>query len=93
MTREQRSHVLWQPLKIWAALMVLLASTFGYAYLPGAPLKPEMALAIAAIKASLVAIVFMQLREATWIVRLAAMAGLVWVSFLYVIAFSDFLTR
>ena len=93
MTREQRSHVLIAPLKIWAALVVLLAMTFGYAFLPDAPLKLPVSLAIAAAKALLIATFFMQLRQATGLVRMAAIAGVAWVSLLYIIAFADYLTR
>lgn len=93
MTREQRAHVIWKPLALWAALLVLVALTFGYAYLPHAPAKPVASLAIAATKALLIATFFMQLREAAWLVRLAALAGLVWVSFMYLITFADYLTR
>jgi len=93
MTREQRAHVILAPLKVWAALLVLLGLTLGYAYVPHAPLKAEVSIAIAVAKALLIAMVFMQLRKADWIVRLAALAGIVWVSFLYLIAFSDYLTR
>lgn len=93
MTREQRAHVIWKPLGLWAALLVLVATTFGYAYLPHAPAKPAIALGIAATKALLIALFFMQLREAAWLVRLAAVAGLVWVSFMYLITFADYLTR
>ena len=93
MTREQRSHMIWKPLALWAALLLLVAATFGYAYLPHAPAKPFVSLAIAATKALLIAPFFMQLREAAWLVRRAAVAGLVWVSFLYLITFADYLTR
>jgi len=93
MTPEQRAQVLWQPLRIWAALLLLLGATIGYAYLPGAPWKLAASLTIAAAKAGLIALLFMQLRKAAWIVRLAALSGLVYVSFLYVIAFADYLTR
>lgn len=93
MTREQRAHVILAPLKIWAGLLLLVGATLGYAYLPHGPLKTEMSVAIALAKALLIALLFMQLREAAWLVRLAALAGVVWVSFLYLITFADYLTR
>ena len=93
MTREQRAHVILVPLKVWAALLMLLGLTFGYAYLPHGPFKAEASIAIAIAKALLIAFFFMQLREAAWLVRLAALAGVVWASFLYLIAFADYLTR
>lgn len=93
MTPEQRAHVLIAPLKIWAALLVLLGMTFGYAFIPDAPLKLPVSLAIAAAKALLIATLFMQLKQAAGLVRIAAMTGIAWASLLYLIAFADYLTR
>jgi cytochrome c oxidase subunit 4 len=93
MTREDRHHVLVKPLRIWAALMALLTLTIVYAFVPGLPLKTETGLAIALAKALLIALLFMQLKGASGIVRIAAVAGLVWASFLYVLTFADLLTR
>ena len=93
MTREQRAHVILAPLKVWAALTLLLCMTFAYAYLPHAPAKLWMSLAIAAAKALLIAAFFMQVRQAAGLVRMAALAGIIWASFLYIIASSDYLTR
>lgn len=93
MTREQRREVIWAPLTVWAGLMALLALTIVYAYLPGWPAKTEVAIAIGAAKAVLIAAFFMQLRNAAALVRLAALAGLVWLAFLYLFTFADYLTR
>lgn len=93
MTREQRREVIWTPLVTWAALIVLAGTTLAYAYWPHAPLKAEAGIAIALAKALLVAVIFMQLRAAAGIVRLAAIAGIVWGSFLYLLTFADVLTR
>ena len=93
MTREQRSRVLLAPLGIWAGLMALLALTILYAFVPGLPLKTEAGLGIALAKALLIAILFMQLKTAAGIVRLAAIAGAVWASFLFMLTFADLLTR
>jgi cytochrome c oxidase subunit IV len=93
MTRAQAREVLWAPLAVWAALMALLALTILYAYWPAVPLKTEVALAVGAAKAFLIAVFFMQLRQAAALVRLAAAAGLVWLTFLYLFASADYLTR
>lgn len=93
MTRDQRRDVLLAPLRIWAALMALLGATIAYAYWPGLAFKTEAAIAIAVAKALLIAILFMQLRSAAGIVRLAAIAGIVWWSFLFLLTFADILTR
>ncbi len=93
MTRDQRRQVIWTPLLIWAALIALAAVTLGYAYWHAAPAKLATGLAIAAAKAALVAVIFMQLNKAAGIVRLAAVAGMAWASFLYLFTFADVLTR
>ncbi|WP_197277256.1 hypothetical protein [Sphingomonas profundi] len=93
MTRDERNHVLIAPLKIYAGLMALLALTIAYAFVPGLPFKTEAGLAIALAKALLIAILFMQLKGATGIVRIAAIAGVAWASFLFILTFADLLTR
>ena len=93
MMDRDRRQILLIPLLVWAALMVLLAATLGYAYLPRAPGKIVSGLVVAAAKAGLIAIVFMQLGKASAIVRLAAVAGLAWLSLLFLFSFADFLTR
>jgi cytochrome c oxidase subunit IV len=92
-TPKTRRHVLLAPVGIWLALMLLLGLTLGYAYWPGAPGHAETGLAIGALKGLMIAVFFMQLRRAAGLVRLAAIAGLVWLSFLYLFAFADFLSR
>ena len=48
----------------WLALLVLLATTFGLAHLRLGPFNTAVSLAIATVKALLVACVFMRLRRA-----------------------------
>ncbi|BBC72780.1 conserved hypothetical protein [Altererythrobacter sp. B11] len=78
---------------VWAALLALLALTVGGAFLPLGPAKPLVAYLIAAAKAALVMWFFMELRESDGIARLAAGAGLVWISILLVLSSADYLTR
>ncbi len=92
MDREKRAIILI-PLLVWAGLVLLLLASLGYAYLPGAPLKLAGGLAIAAGKAALIAIVFMQLGKAGALVRVTAGAGLAWLTLLFLFSFADFLTR
>ncbi len=81
------------PLLSWAALMVLLAATVTYALTPHAPFKAAVALGISTAKATLIALFFMRLIKAPPLVRLAALAGLFWLSFLFLFVFADYLTR
>lgn len=93
MNRDTRRQVILVPLFVWAALIGLLAVTIAYAYIPGAPARAGVGLLIGAAKAVLIAVFFMQLRRATGLVRLAALAGLVWLSFLFLFSFADWMTR
>lgn len=93
MNRETRRHVIWAPLGIWAGLMALLALTAGYAYWDGMPVKPVVSLGIGVAKGLLIALFFMQLRRSAGLVKLAAMTGLIWASFMFLFTFADFLTR
>lgn len=90
---ERRHHVLIVPVLVWAALMALLLASLGYSYLPGAPLKLLAGLAVAITKAGLIAAIYMELREASPLVRVAAACGLGWLSLLFIFSFADFLTR
>jgi cytochrome c oxidase subunit 4 len=84
-----RGEILWRPLAGWAALIALVAAsafvgTHGHRLLP---------VAIAAVQVAILALFFMQLLRAEGLVRLAALAGIVWASLLFLLTFADLLTR
>lgn len=93
MTREERRRIVWGPLGLWGVLMLLLGATLAYAYLPGGPGKLGVSLSIGVMKALVIALFFMQLSRAPGLVRMAALFGVIWATFLYLFAFSDYLTR
>ena len=63
----------------WVALLALMLASLGSAYLKLGPWNMVSGLVIAAIKAALVAWLFMRLREAGPLIRLVAVAGVgVW---------------
>jgi caa(3)-type oxidase subunit IV len=93
MTRKELKSVVLVPLATWAGLCLALAATATYAFLPDAPVKPIIALAIAAFKVTLIAAFFMRLDRASPLVRLTAAVGFLWLSFLFVFAFADYLMR
>jgi cytochrome c oxidase subunit IV len=90
---EHRRDVLFSPLKIWAGLLLLGAISLAYALLGGLPYKPVFGLAIVAAQASLVLAGFMRLGKASGPVRMTALAGIVWLSFLFLMTFADLWTR
>lgn len=94
MDKRARKHELWlRPVLTWIALCLLLALTCGLSYVPLGSGNLPVALAIAAIKASLVALVFMRLFEPNPIVRLAAAAGPLWIFIMFLFIGADYFTR
>ncbi|WFT83685.1 MULTISPECIES: cytochrome C oxidase subunit IV family protein [unclassified Methylobacterium] len=85
---------LWlRNLAIWAALLGLLALTCAAAFWKLGAATAAIGFAIAAAKALLVLVFYMELREARGLVRLAALAGFLWAGVLFALTLSDVLTR
>ena len=77
----------------WIALMALLAATFGLAHLPLGTAAPFVSLIIAACKAVLVGLFFMELRRAPALVVLFALVAIVWLAILFGLSGTDYATR
>jgi cytochrome c oxidase subunit 4 len=88
MARPPR-NVLWP----WLALMALLLTTFGFAYVPLGAGNLAVALTIATAKGGLVAAVFMKLAGRPSLRWVFAGAGLFWLSFLFGLSMTDYTTR
>lgn len=80
-------------LAVWLALMLLLAATAGSAFIPMGIWNGIANLAIAAVKALLVALFFMHLKEAGALVRLMAVIALFMLVLLFALSSTDYLTR
>ena len=85
---------------IWAALMCLtaltaFAATIDFESMFGThlPVNAIAAMLIAGTKATLVALFFMHMRWSDRPSRVAAVAGLFWLCIMFVLSFSDYLTR
>ena len=78
---------------VGVALMLLLMATAVLAKLPLGSWSPLAAFGIAAAKALLVAVFYMHLRLSSPLVRLFALAGVVWLGLLVVGTLVDYLTR
>lgn len=81
------------PTAVWFALLVLLAATVGSAYVPLGALNSVLNLAIAATKVVLVMVFFMNLGSSSALLRLAALCGVFWLTFMFVLTAADYLTR
>ncbi len=76
-----------------AALLLLLAATYGVSFLHLGILNPILNLSIAVAKAGLVAWFFMHLRRATGIVRMFAGAAMLWLVIMFGLGLNDWLSR
>jgi cytochrome c oxidase subunit 4 len=74
---------------VWLALLILLGLTFGAAHLPLGGFNVVAGLGIAAIKVALVVVIFMGLGRSAPLIRLAAGAGVFWISILFVLTLTD----
>lgn len=93
MTKEQKSYVVRAPLIGLAALIGLVSLSAGWAYVPLAPAKLEVSLACAALMLAVVLLVFMEFRRAGALVRVTALAGCVWLSFLFLQTLGEIASR
>ena len=78
---------------VWLALMILLLLSFGSAWLRLGTWNSVINLAIAAVKALLVALFFMHLRSASALLRLTVATALLTLALLFGISHSDYATR
>lgn len=85
---------LWRKnIMIWAALLALLLLSLGLAYIPMGRLTTAAGIAIAAVKSTLVLLLFMELATSKSLIRLTALSGLVFVIVMFTLTLSDVLTR
>jgi cytochrome c oxidase subunit 4 len=91
--RTALQEIWFRPILTWVALLVLLAATCTLAYVPLGRGNLPLSLCIAAIKASLVGVIFMRLSEDNPINRLAAAVGPIWIFIMFLLTAADYLTR
>ena len=80
-------------LPVWIALVMLAVTTLGLAYVPLGRWNTPLGFGIAALKAVLIAVFFMNLRRPDPLLRVAGAASMLWIMFLFVLTFADVLTR
>jgi cytochrome c oxidase subunit IV len=78
---------------IWALLMIFTALTFGISFIDLGPWSAVIAVAIAATKATIIALFFMHIKYADKLTRLVAVAALFWLGIMFVLTGTDFFTR
>ncbi len=91
---EDKPQDVWlAPIATWITILTLLAVNAGLAFAPLGSAKLTVNFIVAGIQVVLVGLYFMRLNRASALVRLTAVAGGVWLSFLFVMAGADYLTR
>jgi cytochrome c oxidase subunit IV len=79
---------------VYVILLVLAAATVGVAFIDlGDVINTTLAMTIASVKAGLVLLYFMHVRYSDTLVRLFAIAGLVWLIILFGLTLTDYLSR
>lgn len=78
---------------VFAALLALTGLTTAVSFMDLGPFNTPLALALAAVKGSLVAVYFMHLRVSSRVVWVFAATGFFWLGILIALIFSDYGTR
>jgi caa(3)-type oxidase subunit IV len=90
--REPPAHIWLRPTAVWTALVLLALANLDAAYRPLA-LNTPLNLVIGGIMVILLWLFLMDLIGSATLVRLIAAAGLLWLSFMFALTFSDYLFR
>jgi cytochrome c oxidase subunit 4 len=77
----------------WVTLMALLALTFASSYIPMGIGNSVANLAISCLKALVIALFFMHLRQAGALLRIVAVVALLWLALLFGLSSTDYATR
>jgi cytochrome c oxidase subunit 4 len=80
-------------LRVFAALVVLLVVTVAVAQVHLGILNTPIAMLIALVKAAMIVLFFMHVRNAPPLVRVFAAGGFLWLAIMFIFTFSDVLTR
>ena len=78
---------------VFLALMVLTAATVWAAFVDLGVWNDPVAMAIALTKATLVVLIFMQVRHASRMAKITVVAGFLWLAILFGITLTDYFSR
>lgn len=87
------AHIWLRTTAVWIALLLLALASLGSAYIPLHGFNTPLNLAIAGVMVILLWSFLMELISLGALVRLVAVAGLLWLSFMFALTFSDYLSR
>jgi cytochrome c oxidase subunit IV len=82
------------PVFVWAILVLLTVATFTAAYSPlGIITKTAIHFVVVAVQVVLIGMFFMNLRASPPLLCLAAVAGLYWLTIMFLLTFNDYASR
>jgi cytochrome c oxidase subunit 4 len=85
---------LWRKnILVWAALLALLLLSLGVAYVPMGRMTTFTGIVIAAVKSTLVVLLFMEIASSKPLIRIVAISGLVFLIAMFAMTLTDVLTR
>jgi len=87
------THIWLRLIAVWIALIFLGLASLGSAYLPLNAFNTPLNLTIAGIMVILLWLFLMDLIGSDALIRLIAVAGVVWLSFMFALTFSDYFSR
>jgi caa(3)-type oxidase subunit IV len=92
-SRRPRSRIWLRPIVVWTILILLTLVSVDAAYRPLHAVGTVLNLAVAAAMVILLWLFLMDLVGSDTLVRLISIAGLLWLSFMFALTFSDYLFR
>jgi cytochrome c oxidase subunit IV len=94
-SRPHKSRIrIWMETGVlWAVLLVLFAFNASLSYLQIGAFSVAVHLSIALVMIVLLVVFFMDFREYSALLCLAAVAGVFWLTFMFVFTGADYLTR
>ncbi len=88
------AHRLWRRnLLVWGALLALLLLSLAIAYVPMGRITLAAGIVIAVVKSTLVMLLFMELAASKPLIRIVAIAGLVFLATMFALTLADVLAR
>ena len=92
-TEREESRIRRRLITLYVVLVVLLGVNMGTTLIPLNGMAIPLRLSLAALMAVLVAVIFMRLITATTLLRVIASMISLWILFLFLFTFADYLTR
>lgn len=86
-------HIWKEPGLVWLGLIALFLASLVWAYWSIVPGHFTVNLVIAAVMIGLLVTFLMDLRNARALIRIVAAAGLFWATIMFVLTFTDYLSR